>query len=115
MRSAIFPGSFNPFHDGHAEVVQKGLDSGFDRIIIALGKNPNKKNNSYENHDKIIQKYSNLINEKKIDVCIYDQFLVNFIKEYENTRNIKINAVIKGLRNTLDFEYEKINNIVMKI
>ena len=42
MKTAIFPGSFDPFTIGHAAIVERGL-SLFDRIVIGVGKNESKR------------------------------------------------------------------------
>ena len=42
MKTAVFPGSFDPIHNGHLEIVQRMLPL-FDKIIIAIGINPDKK------------------------------------------------------------------------
>jgi len=38
---AVYPGTFDPFHNGHLEIIKRALGT-FDRIIVALGKNPEK-------------------------------------------------------------------------
>ena len=43
MKTALFPGTFDPFTNGHLDIVQKGLNL-FDKVVIAVGENASKKN-----------------------------------------------------------------------
>ncbi len=96
---AVFPGSFDPFTIGHKAVVDSALPI-FDKIIIAIGVNAEKKNN--EKLEKRVQVISDLFaGNPKISVETYSMLTVDFCK--------KNNAqfLVRGLRNTTDFEYEK--------
>lgn len=96
---AVFPGSFDPFTIGHKAVVDSALPI-FDKIIIAIGVNAEKKNN--EKLEKRVQVISDLFaGNPKISVETYSTLTVDFCK--------KNNAqfLVRGLRNTTDFEYEK--------
>lgn len=96
---AVFPGSFDPFTIGHKAVVDSALPI-FDKIIIAIGVNAEKKNN--EKLEKRVQVISDLFADNpKISVETYSTLTVDFCK--------KNNAqfLVRGLRNTTDFEYEK--------
>jgi pantetheine-phosphate adenylyltransferase len=97
-RIALFPGSFDPFTSGHEDIVLRSLAL-FDEIIIALGHNSKKER--YFDADKMIE-YIKLAFEE------YDN--VRVIKYNELTASLaeKNNAgfMIRGLRNTTDFEYE---------
>lgn len=92
MKIAIYPGSFNPWHKGHQDVLDKALKI-FDKVIIARGKNLEKENEM----EPLIQ-----FQDSKIECRTFDGFLKDFIKSNNVT------AIIKGLRNGQDFEYEKI-------
>lgn len=94
MKTAIFPGSFNPWHEGHQEVLNKALQI-FDKVIIAQGYNPEKC-------PPIT--LESIFNSSQISYRQYSGLLVDFI----NRQPELINAVIKGLRNSQDLEYEKI-------
>lgn len=99
MKIAIFPGSFNPLTIGHQDILQRALPL-FDKVILAIGVNPNK---TYEY--PIEQRQADLENlfknEPKISTATYEKLTVDFCK--------KINAtfIIRGLRNTKDFEFEQ--------
>ena len=96
---AVFPGSFDPFTIGHKAVVDSALPI-FDKIIIAIGVNAEKKNN--EKLEKRVQVISDLFaGNPKISVETYSTLTVDFCKK----NNAKF--LVRGLRNTTDFEYEK--------
>ena len=87
----LFPGSFNPFHKGHYNVLQKA-EQLFDKVIIAFGKNPDKKNKNFNVPSTI----------KNRQVEYFDELLTDLIK----TLNQDL-VIIRGLRNTKDFLYEQ--------
>lgn len=98
-RVALFPGSFDPFTKGHEDIILRGLGL-FDEIIIAMGFNTNK-NTRYFNIDKM----RGLIEETFRD---YPQVKVVTFSELtaEFARKHKARYLLRGLRNTTDFEYE---------
>jgi pantetheine-phosphate adenylyltransferase len=96
---ALFPGSFDPFTRGHEDIVLRGLQM-FDEIIIAIGYN-SQKSTRYFPIDKMVDriqvtfsKYSN------ISVVTYAELTAEFARKH------KANFLLRGLRNTTDFEYE---------
>lgn len=99
MRRAIFPGSFDPFTIGHADIVRRALPL-FDEIVIAVGINYNKKSLfSPEERVRMIEKAFD--NEKKVRVMTYSGLTVDFAKQ------IEAQYLLRGVRSTIDFEYEK--------
>jgi pantetheine-phosphate adenylyltransferase len=100
MKTALFPGTFDPFTLGHASLIERGLEI-FDRIVIAVGSNIDKKNmfTSEErvNHIKICYK-----NEPRIEVYAYDELTAIF------ARKLEIKHIIRGIRTLGDFEYERL-------
>ena len=86
----IYAGSFNPFHKGHFNVLTKG-EQIFDKIIIALGTNPDKNNDLWK-LPEILKYYQ---------VERYEGFLTHFMDKlsYDTT-------LIRGLRNSTDLQYE---------
>lgn len=98
-RIAVFPGSFDPFTIGHEEIVRRGLKL-FDRIVIAIGVNPVKR----EFLDMGCR--MNLIRKAfedtdQVEVAPYSGLTVDFCKQ------INAHIIIRGLRTAADFEYER--------
>ena len=99
MKRAIIPGSFDPITVGHCDLIEKSSEI-FDEIIIAIGNNIKKKYMF-----TIEQRTSFIKNEykgnKKIIVKSYTGLTVDFCKKMDSK------FLIRGIRNTTDFEYEK--------
>ena len=98
-RVAIFPGSFDPFTVGHESIVKRAIPL-FDKIIIMIGYNSNKK--SFFPIEKRIKWIKEVFaNESKIEVESHEGLTVDFCK--------KVNAkyILRGLRTSADFEYER--------
>ncbi|MDC1188948.1 pantetheine-phosphate adenylyltransferase [Flavobacteriales bacterium] len=98
-RTAVFPGSFDPFTKGHEAIVQKALPL-FDEIIIAIGRNSDKKY-FFTLEERISHIKTVFGDEPKIKVVSFDGLTVNFCKENNS------NFIVRGLRDVKDFEYEK--------
>jgi len=99
MKTALFAGSFDPFTIGHKDIVERALPL-FDRLIIGIGFNINKKYmfSAEESKKNIAQLFEN---EPKIEVKIYNGLTSDFAKEH----NIKF--FVRSVRTFQDFEYEK--------
>lgn len=98
MRKAIFPGSFDPFTNGHYDVVKRSIGL-FDEIIIAIGNNSSKVR--YLPVPEMIEIIEDIFKaEPKISVQSYKGLTAEF------ARNVGANYLLRGLRNTTDFEYE---------
>jgi pantetheine-phosphate adenylyltransferase len=98
-RIALFPGSFDPFTKGHEDIVLRGLQL-FDEIIIAIGYNSQKSTRYFDIGlmikciEKTFEGYPN------ISVQTYSELTAGFAKKNGAT------FLLRGLRNTTDFEYE---------
>ena len=96
---AIFPGSFDPFTIGHESIVRRAIAM-FDKIIIMIGYNANKKSfYPIEKRLKWINQVFN--NEEKIEVQIHEGLTIDFCKE------VGAKYILRGLRTSSDFEYER--------
>jgi len=99
MKTAVFPGSFDPFTLGHFDVLQRAL-SLFDKVIIAIGDNKNKKTLfSVEARkamiEQAIQEYS-----EKVEVMVYENLTIDFCQQ-QNAQ-----FIIRGIRTVSDFDFE---------
>ncbi len=98
-KTALFPGSFDPFTVGHEALVRRAIML-FDKVIIAVGENTEKKNLfSIENRIKMISKVFD--GESRVIVTRYRGLTVDFC------RKSNASYIIRGLRTAADFEYER--------
>ena len=103
MKTAIYPGTFDPITLGHADVIQKSLKL-CDKLIVAT---TNTKNKNYffpiNKRIEIIKKslFSDLkLNKKKIIITPFNTLTINLCKKYNAS------IIVRGLRAVSDFEYE---------
>ena len=99
MKRAIFPGSFDPFTIGHHDIVMRGLEI-FDEIIIGIGRNYNKRE-VFPIADRLAAIQRVYDNEPRVRVEVYDGLTVDFAAEHH------AQFILRGVRSTLDFEYER--------
>ena len=98
-KTAIFPGTFDPFTIGHLSLVNRGLAL-VDEIIVAIGVNPHKK--TYFSMADRIEMISDLYKENdRVQVQSYDCLTVDFAKK------AGAQFILRGIRSVNDFEYEK--------
>lgn len=98
MKKAVYPGSFDPFSNGHLDIVKRASKL-FDELHILVSYNLNKKSNfTVEERVWMIKKCVKSL--KNVIVESYDGLVVNYCKE--NT----IHVIIRGLRNYTDYENE---------
>ena len=98
-RIALFPGSFDPFTKGHQDIVIRGL-SLFDEVIVAIGYNSGKSHRYFPVEVMVDKIQSAFEGEKRIKVITYSKLTASLAKEYG------AHFLLRGLRNTTDFEYE---------
>ena len=99
MKIAVFPGSFDPITLGHYDIIERASRL-FDKIIIAIGQNSQKKYMfSLEQRTVFIKKTFEKF--PNVEVDSFDGLTV----EYCQKRGV--NFIVRGLRNPADFEFEK--------
>ena len=98
-RIALFAGSFDPFTKGHEDIVLRGLKV-FDEIVIAIGYN-SQKSSRYFPIEMMVDRISETFKgDSRIKVITYSELTA------ELARKQGAKYLLRGLRNTTDFEYE---------
>lgn len=98
-RIALFPGSFDPFTKGHEDIVLRGLQL-FDEIIIAIGYNSQKSTRYFE-IDSMVECIGTTFRDyPSIKIVTFSELTAEF------ARKNGARFLLRGLRNTTDFEYE---------
>ena len=99
MKIAVFPGSFDPITLGHLDIIERAVPL-FDKLIIAIGQNSQKKYMfSLEKKMEFIKKSVAHFPNVEVDSC------EGLTIDYCRSKNV--NFIIRGLRNPADFEFEK--------
>jgi pantetheine-phosphate adenylyltransferase len=98
MRSAIYPGSFDPLTNGHLSLIQRGLKM-FDRLIVAIAVNP-KKTPLFTTEERVVMIRDAIGAEPRVEIDSFEGLLVDYVRR----RNM--NVVLRGLRAMSDFEFE---------
>jgi len=96
---AVFPGSFDPITLGHFDIIKRSIPL-FDKIIVAIGINADKKYMfSLEDRKRFIEE--SFADEPSILVVTYEGLTIDLCKK------MKAKFILRGLRNPADFEFEK--------
>lgn len=99
LKTAVFPGSFDPFTVGHASIVARAL-SLFDRVVIGVGVH-DVKHPLYptEQRTEFIRRLYK--DESRVEVVSYDDLTIDL------ARRVDAEFIVRGLRSVKDFEYER--------
>lgn len=99
MKTALFPGSFDPFTDGHEAIARRALAL-FDRLIIAVGVNTDKKYmfTAEERANLIRQRF---VDKPNVEVTQYSGMTVDLCHK------TGANFIIRGIRTSADLDYEQ--------
>lgn len=96
---ALFPGSFDPFTKGHEDIVLRGLRL-FDEIIISIGYNKAKSSRYFPIDQMVKSIQQTFAKHPMISVVTYAELTAEF------ARKNGARYLLRGIRNTTDFEYE---------
>ncbi len=98
-RIAIFPGSFDPITCGHEDIINRAVPL-FDKIIVSIGRNEDKKN--YFTIDQRLGFLKTVFaGNIKIEIDTYEGLTVDYC------RKVGANYILRGLRTSADFEFER--------
>ncbi len=98
MATAVFPGSFDPVTIGHMDLIKRALAI-FDKLVIGVLAN-SAKNPFFTEEERVYMLKELTKDMPGTEVMQFNGLLVDFVKE------TKADAVIRGIRNSIDFEYE---------
>lgn len=98
MKTAVYPGTFNPITNGHTDLVERAAGL-FDRVIVAVGTNT-QKGNSLPTEQRVALAMEVLGQLENVEVTSFEGLLTDFVSR----KGAKI--ILRGLRTVADFEYE---------
>ena len=98
MRTAIYPGSFDPLTNGHLDIIQRAAKL-FDRVVVAVAKNDSKKP-LFTLKERLALVKTSVKGVPKAEADSFDGLLVDYVTAQNGV------AIIRGLRAVSDFEFE---------
>ena len=100
-KKAIYPGSFDPFTNGHLDIVRKAAAL-FEEVTVIIGVNT-KKQRAFDSEKMkdAIEKTMQAVGIDNVRVTIYE----GLVAEFDRENGIKY--MIRGLRNNMDYNYEE--------
>lgn len=99
MNIAVYPGTFDPFTNGHRDLVQRAASNIFDKVYICVAEN-SRKDTLFSLDERIELARKSLSEIENIEVIGFNGLLVDFAKA------LKAKVILRGLRVVSDFEYE---------
>ncbi|NJB86142.1 pantetheine-phosphate adenylyltransferase [Lewinella marina] len=99
MKTAVFPGSFDPITRGHVELVKRAVPL-FDRIVVAVGTN-SQKQTLFDLEQRMAWLREVFADESKVSVDSFEGLTAHYCSK------IGARYLLRGLRNASDFDYEK--------
>ena len=98
MKIALYPGTFDPMTNGHADLVARAAKI-FDKVIVAVAENPGK-GPLFSVDERVDMVQRSLTHVSGVEVCGFSGLLVDFARQHN------AQALLRGLRAVSDFEYE---------
>ncbi|MCB0109307.1 MAG: pantetheine-phosphate adenylyltransferase [Caldilineaceae bacterium] len=99
MTRALYPGSFDPIHNGHIDIATRA-SAIFDELIVAIYDAPPKKNVLFSTDERLEMARRSFIHLPNVQVTTYVGLTVDCARDED------AQVIIRGLRNVADFEYE---------
>ena len=99
MKTAVYPGTFDPATNGHIDVIERALKL-FDKVYVLVGENPQKETTFTAQERVDMLKTALKKDNNRVVVEHFEGLLLNYVKKK------KSNVIIRGLRAISDFEYE---------
>ncbi len=97
MTTVLYPGTFNPIHNGHADLVERAAKL-FDRLVLGVADSPQKSPTELELRVKLAKQA--LAHLDNVEVQSFSALTVDFARE------IGASVILKGIRTVTDFDYE---------
>ena len=98
MKRIVYPGTFDPIHNGHLDIARKAAQL-FDELILVVAVNQ-EKSPLFEDNERVELIKESLYDVKNIKVDTFNGLVVDFVRSTESV------AIIRGLRHVSDFEFE---------
>lgn len=97
MTTVLYPGTFNPIHNGHADLVERAAEI-FDHVVLGIATSPHKSPSILETRVELAKEA--LSHVDNITVQGFNTLTVEF------ARDVGAGVILKGIRSVTDFEYE---------
>ena len=105
MSKCVFAGTFDPFTKGHLDVVNR-LAKTFDTVYVVVSKNASK--NTFACGQERYDMVKDCVSFDNVQVVLYEGLLVDFCNQKG------VDCIVKGVRNAVDFDYERLQSSVNK-
>ena len=98
MKRIVYPGTFDPIHNGHLDIARKAAEL-FDELILVVAVNQ-EKSPLFDDKERVELIKESLYDVKNVKVDTFDGLVVDFVRSTDSV------AIIRGLRHVSDFEFE---------
>ena len=98
MKRIVYPGTFDPIHNGHLDIARKAAEL-FDELILVVAVNQ-EKSPLFNDKERVDLIKESLLDVNNVSVDTFNGLVVDFVRSTESV------AIIRGLRHVSDFEFE---------